>query len=102
MPTEEEPMSALKVFACSTIASALLASTAIAADWYPYPAEAVDPPFAADGKVSPVSYVPLDKASKRWKICVSFPHMKDAYWLGVDYGVVAEAKRLGVAMNLVE
>ena len=28
--------------------------------------------------------------------------MKDAYWLGVDYGVVDEAKRLGVAMNLVE
>ncbi|HEX2885597.1 TMAO reductase system periplasmic protein TorT [Vineibacter terrae] len=95
-------MSALKVFACSTIIGALLASAAVAADWYPYPAEAVDPPFSADGKVSPVSYVPLDKASKRWKICVSFPHMKDAYWLGVDYGVVTEAKRLGVAMNLVE
>ena len=28
--------------------------------------------------------------------------MKDAYWLGVDYGVVDEAKRLGVSMNLVE
>jgi len=45
--------------------------------------------------VSPVEYVPLEKASKPWKICVSFPHMKDAYWLGVDYGVVEEAKRLG-------
>ena len=42
------------------------------------------------------------KATKPWKICVSFPHMKDAYWLGVDYGVVEEAKRLGVKMNLVE
>ena len=28
--------------------------------------------------------------------------MKDAYWLGVDYGVIAEAKRLGVKLNLVE
>jgi protein TorT len=28
--------------------------------------------------------------------------MKDAYWLGVDYGVADEAKRLGVKMNLVE
>ena len=28
--------------------------------------------------------------------------MKDAYWLGVDYGVVEEAKRLGVEMQLVE
>ena len=28
--------------------------------------------------------------------------MKDAYWLGVDYGVAEEAKDLGVKMNLVE
>ena len=28
--------------------------------------------------------------------------MKDAYWLGVDYGVAEEAKRLGVKMNLVD
>jgi protein TorT len=33
---------------------------------------------------------------------VSFPHMKDAYWLAVDYGVVEEAKREGVKMTLVE
>lgn len=79
-----------------------LASTASAADWFPYPAEAVDPPFAATGKAKPVQYVPLPKASKKWDICVSFPHMKDAYWLGVDYGVVEEAKRLGVKMQLVE
>ncbi|CCE09531.1 putative ABC transporter, substrate binding protein [Bradyrhizobium sp. STM 3843] len=87
----------------------LLASTALvmagaahAADWYPYDAAKIDPPFAADGKSSDVSYVPLEKASKPWKLCVSFPHMKDAYWLGVDYGVAEEAKRLGVKMNLVE
>src|ERR1700692_414023 len=39
---------------------------------------------------------------KKWNICVSFPHMKDAYWLAVDYGVSEEAKDLGVAMHLVE
>ena len=49
-----------------------------------------------------VDYVPLDKASKPWEICVSFPHMKDAYWLAVDYGVADEAKRQGVKMQLVE
>ena len=49
-----------------------------------------------------VDYVPLDKASKPWEICVSFPHMKDAYWLAVDYGVAEEAKRQGVKMQLVE
>jgi protein TorT len=49
-----------------------------------------------------VDYVPLDKAAKAWDICVSFPHMKDAYWMAVDYGVVAESERLGVKMQLVE
>ena len=75
--------------------AALLAATgAQAADWYPYDAAKVEPPFAADGKSVDVSYVPLEKATKPWNICVSFPHMKDAYWLGVDYGVAEEAKRL--------
>ncbi len=49
-----------------------------------------------------MTYAPLEKAEKAWDICVSFPHMKDAYWLGVDYGVADEAKRLGVKMKLVE
>lgn len=91
------------------LARVLLASTAIvfagaahAAEWFPYDAAKIDPPFAADGKSSDVKYVPLEKASKPWKLCVSFPHMKDAYWLGVDYGVAEEAKRIGVKMNLVE
>jgi protein TorT len=83
-------------------AATLIAGAAYAADWYPYDAAKVEPPFAADGKSVDVTYVPLDKASKPWNICVSFPHMKDAYWLGVDYGVAEEAKRLGVKMNLFE
>ena len=33
---------------------------------------------------------------------MSFPHMKDAYWLGVNYGVVSESQRAGVRMQLVE
>lgn len=83
-------------------ATTLIAGAAYAADWYPYDAAKIEPPFAADGKSVDVTYVPLDKASKPWNICVSFPHMKDAYWLGVDYGVAEEAKRLGVKVNLFE
>lgn len=75
---------------------------ACAAGWAPYDAIEIKPAFAADGNPSPVQYKPLDKAEKPWKICVSFPHMKDAYWLGVDYGVVEEAKDLGVKVNVVE
>ncbi len=93
----------LRWTAAATTAVLLSAvGAAQAAEWYPYKAEEVTPAFAPDGKVSMVDYVPLKKASKKWDICVSFPHMKDAYWLGVDYGVVEESRRLGVKMQLVE
>jgi len=78
------------------------ACPASAASWYPYQAEAVTPPFSANGAISNVAYSPLPKAGKDWNICVSFPHMKDAYWLGVDYGVIQEAKDLGVKVHVVE
>ena len=47
-----------------------------------------------------VTYQPLAKATKEWQICVLFPHMKDTIWLAVDYGIVEEAKRLGVSATL--
>ena len=79
-----------------------MAVPATAENWYPYPVEVWDPPFAMDSPRKTLDYQPLEKASKAWEICVSFPHMKDAYWLGVNYGVAEEAKRLGVKMQLVE
>jgi protein TorT len=87
--------------AAAAAASLALAGPA-AAEWFPYQAEAVTPPFAADGKPTAVAYTPLPKASRKWDLCVAFPHMKDAYWLGVDYGVVEEARRLGVKLQVVE
>lgn len=81
---------------------ALPAAAYADAAWYPYPAEEVSPAFAADGTTSEVTYEALTAAAKPWNICVSFPHMKDAYWLGVNYGVADEAKRLGVNLNVVE
>jgi protein TorT len=75
---------------------------ALAKEWYPFPVEVWDPPFNMDSPRKPLDYKPLEKAEKKWDICVSFPHMKDAYWMAVDYGVVAESQRLGVKMTLVE
>lgn len=93
----------LKLAMGAVLALGFAASTpAFAKSWYPYHAVQVIPPMAANGQHKEVSYVPLKKAEKPWKICVSFPHMKDPYWLGVDYGVVEEAKALGVKMNLVQ
>jgi protein TorT len=80
----------------------LFTGSAAAQEWYPYEVEAWEPPFDMASPRTKIDYVPLEKASEPWEICVSFPHMKDAYWLGVDYGVAEEAKRLGVKMQLVE
>jgi protein TorT len=56
-----------------------------------------------DAKV-PAMYQPIDPAqvTKKWNICVSFPHLKDPYWLGADYGIVEEVKRDGAQMQLYE
>jgi periplasmic protein TorT len=78
-----------------------VSSVAIAADWYPYKVEV----WESFDMASPrhiVAYTPLEKAAQKWKLCVSFPHMKDDYWLAVDYGAVAEAKREGVALQVLE
>ncbi len=84
------------------LAVALPTGAQAAENWYPYPVEVWDPPFDMASPRKTIDYVPVAKATKSWDICVSFPHMKDAYWLAVDYGVVAESKRLGVKMQLVE
>ncbi|PYN38596.1 MAG: TMAO reductase system periplasmic protein TorT [Candidatus Rokuibacteriota bacterium] len=78
------------------------AATAQEKQWWPFPVEDRDPPFNMEGKKIKNQYTPLAHAAKKWNICVSFPHMKDAYWTAVDYGVVAESRRLGVKMQLVE
>lgn len=70
--------------------------------WYPFPVYVWDKPYVHDSTRTLVDYVPLQKAQKKWKICVSFPHVKDSFWLAVDYGVAKEAQRLGIEMELYE
>ncbi|MEM1363542.1 MAG: TMAO reductase system periplasmic protein TorT [Pseudomonadota bacterium] len=88
--------------AASAALLACFAAQAVAEDWFPYSVESWSPAFDMASPRTSIDYVPLDAASKEWEICVSFPHMKDAYWLGVNYGVASEAERLGVKMQLVE
>ncbi|MFT5217901.1 MAG: protein TorT [Planctomycetota bacterium] len=49
-----------------------------------------------------IDYQPTTPASKVWNLCIAYPHLKDAYWLNVNYGMVQEAQRLGIAFTLVE
>lgn len=41
------------------------------------------------------------KPKRPYTIGVSFPHLKDPYWLAVNYGIIDQAKALGVGIQLV-
>ena len=59
-------------------------------------------PFDFQSPSHRVLYEPIRQASRKWRICASYPHLKDSYWLSVNYGMVEEARRLGVALRVVE
>lgn len=59
-------------------------------------------PFDDASAAVPLTYSPLIRAARPWRFCVLYPHMKDAYWLSVNYGMVEEARRLGVAFDVFE
>lgn len=61
-----------------------------------------DPPFDYSQPAGSAAYTPLDHAAQPWRFCIAYPHLKDAYWLSVNYGMVDEARRLGVKFRLVE
>lgn len=70
--------------------------------WFSIAMEEHDQPLDMNSPVHAIQYEPLSKADKKWNICVSFPHLKDAFWVAVDYGVASQAKDLGVTMHLAE
>ena len=61
-----------------------------------------DPPFDYQGQERPLLYQPIEEASQAWHLCVTYPHLKDPYWLSVNYGMVEEVKRLGINMTVLE
>ncbi|WP_108663555.1 TMAO reductase system periplasmic protein TorT [Acuticoccus kandeliae] len=93
---------ASRYLTATALVAAFATTPALAQDWFPYEVEVWDPPFDMASPRTTTDYTPLEKAKEAYEICVSFPHMKDAYWLGVDYGVTEEAKRQGVKLQVVE
>jgi periplasmic protein TorT len=65
--------------------------------WWPIKVQDVN-----GDKAEIVDYVPLEHAAKKWHLCVLFPHLKDSVWVAFNYGVIQEAKRLGVQVTLFE
>ena len=100
---------ALLFCALAVRASADTAPAPIAGSFEPIPVFSIYPPVKpegtadealASGRVVDDRYAMTDRASKPWRIAFLFPHIKDPYWVGCDYGVISEAKRLGVAVDI--
>lgn len=49
-----------------------------------------------------ISYEPLTDSAKPWQLCALYPHLKDSYWLSVNYGMVEHAEKLGVSLRVLE
>ncbi|MFO1160911.1 MAG: TMAO reductase system periplasmic protein TorT [Reyranellaceae bacterium] len=72
------------------------------ADSRPLAVDVWTPPFNTEHRRVTRDFVPPTKASRPWRICAVIPHLKDDYWLAVNFGLVSEAKRLGVSLNVYE
>ena len=88
------------VAALATVSAlAAFAPAAVAETWR---LETWSRPFDYTSPSRVIDYQPLEATSRKWTVCASYPHLKDSYWLSVNYGMVEEARRLGVALKLVE
>ena len=70
--------------------------------WYPVEVDVWNPPFNDMRQREQKLYTPLAKAQKKWRIRVFIPHLKDAYWMGVNFGLIDEARRLGISLSIYE
>ena len=93
--------------------AASLSATALAApapsQFAPIPVYSIYPPVKphssadealASGRVVEEDFPMAARASKPWRIAFLFPHIKDPYWVDCTYGLVSEARRLGVAIDI--
>ena len=87
-----------------TLAATLVVSTGTGAAerTASFPVDVWEPPFNQLRQHVRQEYVPLARASKPWQLCASIPHLKDDYWLAVNFALIQEARRLGVKLNLFE
>ena len=90
------------VLACLVFAMAAPAGLRADMAWYPLAVDVWTPPFNEAMQRQTQTYTPLEKAQKPWRIQVFIPHLKDAYWLGVNFGLIDEARRLGISLTIAE
>lgn len=74
-----------------------------AAEQWSLPVLITDPPFDWEGKKTEGVYKSFaGNVSKKWHVCVAFPHVKDPIYLAYSYGAVQQAKDLGIKLTIVE
>ena len=86
----------------SVVAWTMPISAAERPPWYPLTVDVWEPPFNTKRLRVARSYSPLQQASKQWHFCVLIPHLKDAFWLAVNYGLAVQATDLGIAVSIFE
>lgn len=59
-------------------------------------------PYDYSGTPRTVLFKPLTRAARPWRICASYPHLKDAYWISVNYGMVDQAQRTGIQLAVTD
>lgn len=90
----------IRFLLAATSSALLLMGIPVQADWYPLTVDRWDPPFNVNRERIEDTYIPLEAAQQRWNICVLIPHVKDDWWLGANFGLVAAAERLGVNLHI--
>ncbi|MGD9096906.1 MAG: TMAO reductase system periplasmic protein TorT [Desulfobacterales bacterium] len=92
----------LLVSGCFLLALAIPTGLKAGEAWFPLAVDVWTPPFNEAMQRQSQQYTPLEKAEKPWRIRVFIPHLKDAYWLGVNFGLIDEARRLGISLTIQE
>lgn len=99
----------LLLSAAATSASADGSQLPAARNFDPIPVYYIYPPVKpngsadeelASGRVVDDFYAMAEPARKPWRIAFLFPHIKDPYWVDCTYGLISEARRLGVAVDI--
>src|SRR5262245_59629861 len=97
-------MTLVKSLAVAVIAGSIFVVPAARAadELKPFPVDVWEPPFNLERKHVRKDFMPLRHAAKPWSVCASIPHLKDDYWLAVNFALIQEARQLGVRLNLFE
>ena len=68
--------------------------------WFPLTVEVTD--GGVNAASLPVLYEPLPEARNKWSVCVAMPQITGSLWRAIDFGLIDEARRLGIRMQIYE